>query len=343
MMRNNKCLSCVLTAFLILLYNFVPAEAKCFIHCITVPTPHITPPHVDLPHLDLGHGVSLTPVGVAPTSTVQKANDMLNKAVTAVTPAVNQVIDAGAKSVTAELAPLKVTGKLIAGESTLADAGKSLAHANGDKYVAIGKAVSETNAASANVKVIAAESIGGDVGKATMQLYTGPDRLSVEFAATALIAGGGVLQGVPPDRVLAAPLAAALRAAEEQFLPNSKPLPPSVMSFFKGKYPDDLLNDARFAISSISISVPDITNKTQKAVFGNDNAVTVGRVTVFSQDPADSMHWWAHELQHQVQYKSWGVDEFAFQYMTECHKVESDAEAQAQRLVPEGGTPSLGC
>jgi hypothetical protein len=274
---------------------------------------------------------------------VNKANDVLNKAVGAATPTANAIIQAGAKSLSSQTAPLQGLGKVIAGEASLGDAAKGIVHAEGAKYSAIGEVVSQVNASDKNIQVIAAESIGGNVGKTVMQISNGADRLNVEFAATALIAGGAILQGAPPDRVVAAPLAAALRAAEKQYFPDSKPIPEEVAAKFRGSYPSDVLANARYAIGSISISAPDLINAEQKAIFGYDNAVTVGRVTVFSKDPGNDFHWWAHELQHQVQYASWGFDEFAYQYMTSCHKVESEAEDKAQLLVPYAEPVKLQC
>jgi hypothetical protein len=153
-------------------------------------------------------------------------------------------------------------------------------------------------------------------------------------AAAALIEGGNALQGVPLDRVAAAPLAAALRAGERQYLPDSKPIPSEIATHFRNKYPNEVLDNARYAVGTISISAPDIINAVQKTVFDADNAVTVGHITIFVKDPAGDLHWWAHELQHQVQYDQWGFDEFAFQYMTACQKVESEAEDKAQSLEP---------
>jgi hypothetical protein len=310
------------------------ASARCIIKCVTVKTPHIDPPHVTIPHVDIGHGLSLTPAGVVPSGTVSKANDVLNKAVDAATPAANQILNAGAKSVTAGVAPEKALVNVIAGKSSLGDAAKGVVQAEGAKYAAIGTAVSEANAAKDNIQVIAAESIAGPVGKTVMTLGTGVDRLSVDFAAVPLIIGGETLQGQPPENIIAAPFAAALRAANYQFLPESKPIPPSVMQLLKGKYPDDVLAKARYAIGSISISVPDAVIRFQKGVYGDDFAVTVGNVTVFSQEPGDNVHWWAHEMQHQVQYQEWGIDQFAYKYVTSCHAVEGEAENKAQQVTP---------
>ena len=145
-----------------------------------------------------------------------------------------------------------------------------------------------------------------------------------------------------PEELLATPLAAAIRAAEKQFESTAQPLPPEVKAMFASQYPADVLNAARWTVGSISISVPDVTNQFQK-IEGMDNAVTVGHVTVFVRDPGQMYHWWAHELQHQVQYHDWGIDSFAYKYVTSCHDVESSAEDKAQQVYPVVGKVSLSC
>jgi Domain of unknown function (DUF4157) len=332
-MRTVRNAKIIFSAFIMIFFSHNGALARCIIKCVTIHV-HIDPPHVNIPKVNLPGGLVLTPGGVVPAAVAKKADDVLNKAVTAAVPAANAILEAGAKAVDAQAAPLKALGKVVAGESSLGSAASNIIHTEGQKYAAIGEAISEANAANKNIQVIAAESIGGNVGKTVMTISTGVDRYTVEFAATGLILGGNVLQGIPPDRILAAPLAAALRSAEKQFLLDSKPLPQFIIDSFKGKYPDDVLSNARYAVGGISISAPDLINSSQKIVYGDDNAVTVGRVTVFSTDPGQETHWWAHELQHQVQYKNWGIDEFAYKYITNCHSVESDAEDEAQKVVP---------
>lgn len=96
-------------------------------------------------------------------------------------------------------------------------------------------------------------------------------------------------------------IAAALRAAEKQFESQAQPLPADVRAGLASAYPSDVLDAARWTVGSISISVPDLVNLERKEFAGVDNAVTVGHVTVFVRDPGNDYHWWAHELQHQVQ------------------------------------------
>ena len=89
---------------------------------------------------------------------------------------------------------------------------------------------------------------------------TGADRLQVEFATTAGIQSGKVISGeLHPEEMIAAPLAAAIRAAEQQFLTDAKEIPPDVKAQLAPYYPADILNSARWTVGSVSLSIPDVT------------------------------------------------------------------------------------
>jgi hypothetical protein len=229
------------------------------------------------------------------------------------------------------------TGKPVASalQGTVAAQAKALETA--------GEAASAATENAENVKVAVAGAIAGDPGKTTMQLTIGADRLQQEFASTAVIESADVLQGANADQLLAAPLAAALRAAQAQFSPTALPVPDSVKQQLSPFYTPAQLNMARYAISTISISVPDLITHGRKTLEGTDFAVTVGNIIVFIKDPGNDYHWWAHEMQHTVQYSTWGIDKFAYNYVTSCHSVEKDAEDHAQAAFPFAVPAQLGC
>jgi hypothetical protein len=288
--------------------------------------------------------VTLTPVGPVPTAAVQPADNAVNKAVDTVRPVVKSAGDVATSIGSAAIAPQVHIFNVISGKENLGEAGKQIVQSQGAQVASVGKAISATNAAQNNIKVIAAESIAGDVGKTVVTIATGPDRLQSEFASTAAIQAGGLITGtLKPEDLIAEPLAAGIRAAENQFEPNSKPIPSDVKAKLAAFYPADVLDAARWTVGSVSISVPDLTNQFRKVFQDVENAVTVGHVTVFVRDPGNNYHWWAHELQHQVQYQQWGIDKFAYNYVTACHEVETGAETKAQQAVPISGTVSLGC
>jgi hypothetical protein len=287
--------------------------------------------HVSLPHVTIGP-VTVTPIGIVPTA----AMPPIQKAIPAILAVPDAVVDGGTnviKNAVQAVPAVQLVG-VMAGQEKLSDAGKKLVKSPGAVIASVGEAVTETNAAAINVPVVAAQSIAGNVGKTTLTIVTGPERLVVDFAATGAIEAGGVMQGESAKWVIAEPLAAALRSAKNQFEGQANPLPADVKAKFASAYPPDVLDAARWTVGSISISVPDLVNNARLVFAGVENAVTVGNVTVFVRDPGSDYHWWAHELQHQVQYHLEGIDQFAYNYVTSCHEVESDAENKAQQVVP---------
>jgi hypothetical protein len=303
---------------------------------------HISTPHISVPHLNVGP-IALTPIGPIPAPALKPIQNTVNAA----THAVGTVVG-GAATITgnavqsATAPPLQVFG-VIAGKESLGTAAGNIAKGPGVVIASVGQAVTETNAAVISVPVVAAQSIAGDAGKTVLTIVTGPTRLTVDFTATAVIQAGGILQGDNPAMLIAEPLAAALRSAEHQFESQAQPLPADVKARLSGFYPVDILNSARWTVGSVSLSVPDLINNERKLFAGVDNAVTVGHITVFETDPGNNYHWWAHEMQHHVQYANWGIDQFALHYVTFCHQVETDAETKAQQVFPQLFPTPLSC
>jgi hypothetical protein len=120
-------------------------------------------------------------------------------------------------------------------------------------------------------------------------------------------------------------------------------MPESVRAALAPFFPADILANARWTVSSISLAIPDLIDQGQKTFEGSDYAVTVGNITVFSRDLEGSLHWWAHGLLHQVQYSNWGFDDFVFRYVASCHAVEGDAEAKAQASIPVTPPIAIAC
>jgi hypothetical protein len=286
--------------------------------------------------VDIGP-VAITPVGPVPAAAIPPAQKVVDTAV-----------DNGAKVartvVAAEAAPQVAIINIVNGKQDLTDAAKSTIKSEGAPIGAVGQAVSDTNAATHDFEIVAAQSIAGDVGKTALNIVDGPAQLQIEFAATTAIEAGEITAGkISPDRLTAAPLAAALRTAFNQYKTEAKPMPDAIRAALAPYYPPDILANARWTVSSISLAIPDLIDQGQKTFEGSDYAVTVGNITVFSRDPGNNLHWWAHELQHQVQYSQWGFDDFAYRYVTSCHVVESDAEAKAQASIPVTPRVAIAC
>jgi len=308
------------------------------------------------PSFDVGpvHINPLSPIPITPKGTPDPVDDAAKAAQKKAEEAAKAAADAAKKAadtlaaavqanVEAEAALAKAGVAVVTGGENLSDAVKGVLISKGKAFEASAEAASAASEQTNNVKVAIGQAVAGDTGKTVLTLATGLDRLQVEFGTTAAIQASHIAQGKDPAMLIAAPLAAALRAAHDQFEPQSQSIPADIRQRFSGQYPDDVLNQARFAIGGLSISAPDIANGTRRIISSSDNATTVGNVIVFSTNPTSNFHWWAHELRHVQQYSEWGIDKFAYNYLTSCHFVESQAEDKAREVVPITGSVDLGC
>lgn len=191
-----------------------------------------------------------------------------------------------------------------------------------------------TNAVDHKFEDVATK-IGGDFGRVVYQIGTGGNRLQREFLYSNGNAAGAILQGQDPLLIFTTPLAAAIRDARNKHIGSSKPVPDDLKKLFAPVIPAHILNRARYVVGDLQISMPTAINKSQK-MFGNEHAVTVDDVIVFSREPdldnASDIEWWAHELHHVFQYTNWGVDLFAYRYAKNYSRVENEAEQAASHV-----------
>ena len=135
----------------------------------------------------------------------------------------------------------------------------------------------------------------------------------------------------------AAALAAAIRAARKQHYPKSRPLPAHVIAILSKTMPLAALKRARYTQGDLSISLPNVVNNAQRMFAAHDHAVVVDDVIVFSKIPGattmDELQWWAHEAHHVYQFKVWGIDKFAANYINNRQRIERRAQQVAARAV----------
>jgi hypothetical protein len=243
----------------------------------------------------------------------------------------DSVVDAAKAQVSTTVHIVRIAG----GRESLSDGVKQSLAAQGVAVVELGEAGSSANAEISNAADSAIQNVAGKRVGAILSIGVDTTRVVTEFGTTAVIGAGETLQGkLDPKQLIALPLAAAIRAAQQEFLPRSLPLPSFVKVALSPDVNADLLNNARWTVGSLAIDLPDLTNAYVRKYQGGDNAVTVGNVTVFSTDPGGNYHWWFHELYHQGEYHDWGIDKFAYNYVTACRTVEWNAEKWAQAIAP---------
>jgi hypothetical protein len=175
--------------------------------------------------------------------------------------------------------------------------------------------------------------VGGDKARIVFEFATGPERYQREFAFTAAQSAAGVLAGQDPLVALAMPLAAAIRDAHSKYSAAAKPFPPEVKSLLGQVIPTDILERARYTVGDLKISLPSIIANGAK-LFGEDElAVTIDDIIVFPRNidfnDINDLVWTGHELFHVKQYRDWGVDQFAFNYLKNSRAVEDQAKAAA--------------
>ena len=145
-----------------------------------------------------------------------------------------------------------------------------------------------------------------------------------EEAASALARRvGEEVGGEAGGAVLAPWIRASKRSVETA---GVQPIPTLIRNEVRGFYSDDFLNSVRYRIGSGNeFAVP------ANVFRGGAVAVVLDNVVVFRDaEAAQSAVLWAHELQHVAQYRQWGVEEFARQYVKHHENVEADADRAAE-------------
>jgi hypothetical protein len=144
----------------------------------------------------------------------------------------------------------------------------------------------------------------------------------------------------PIDVLTTAPLeailASFLKAAHEILEPKSQPLPNIIKKILKPYFKDNYVNNAKYIVAKIGFTLPEVINGTQAFMGNHAFAVTIGNVIVFSVEPDSSdnaIHWWAHEMQHTVQYKELGFDGFANKYIKNYTALEKIADDVADQVI----------
>jgi len=180
----------------------------------------------------------------------------------------------------------------------------------------------------------------GDAGKIAAEVYTLGKRHHVEVEAQTMAAFKDILEGKNPMESFAIPLAAAIAVSASEYRVSAKPVPAHIRARMAPYYPANVLERAKYGIGSLGINLPDAIINARKFFAGEEYAVTVDDVIVFPKMPNDDqtgLLWWAHELEHVSQYTRWGVNTFAYRYITGWNEVESEAVQKADEVLAKLG------
>lgn len=123
-------------------------------------------------------------------------------------------------------------------------------------------------------------------------------------------------------KALGPALAALIRQSRDAAIGRGvQEMPATIRSAFNGYIPAAVLQDVRWRVDGE-------TGLLALALFqsGAIRAVTVDNVILFANSAeAANEKLWAHELHHVVQFRQWGIDEFAVRFIDDRRTIEHAA------------------
>ncbi|HME30905.1 MAG TPA: hypothetical protein VKE53_13730 [Pseudolabrys sp.] len=166
----------------------------------------------------------------------------------------------------------------------------------------------------------------------TVEISRLPEKLSKQAPIVLSRTAQDVLDTGKVGNVIGVPLAIGVRQAVALYQDRAKPIPADIRFYLTGLFSKEILERAQFVIDD-NVGSYGIINKFQEACADN-HAVTADNIIVFAKPPSSKDIWfWAHEMQHTVQYKNLGIDGFAAKYTTDSSAMENEANRKGDQAV----------
>src|SRR5262245_15404726 len=166
----------------------------------------------------------------------------------------------------------------------------------------------------------------------TVEISRMPEKLSKQAPIVLSRTAQDVLDTGKVGNVIGVPLAIGARQAVELYQDRAKPIPADIRFYLIGVFSKEILDRAQFVLDE-KVGSHGIINKFQEACADN-HAVTADNIIVFAKPPSSKDLWfWAHEMQHTVQYKNLGIDGFAATYTMDSDAMENEANQKADQAV----------
>ena len=166
----------------------------------------------------------------------------------------------------------------------------------------------------------------------TIEISRLEEKLSKEAPIVLSKTAQDVLETGKVGNVIGVPLADGARQAVELYQDRAKPIPADIRFYLTGVFSKEILERAQFVIDD-NVGSYGIINKFQEA-FADSHAVTADNIIVFAKPPSSKDIWfWAHEMQHTVQYKNLGIDGFAAKYTMDSSAMENEANQKGDQAV----------
>jgi hypothetical protein len=166
----------------------------------------------------------------------------------------------------------------------------------------------------------------------TIEISRVPEKLPKQAPIVLSRTAQDVLDTGKVGNVIGVPLAIGVRQAVALYQDRAKPIPADIRFYLTGLFSKEILDRAQFVIDD-NVGSHGIINKFQEACADN-HAVTADNIIVFAKPPSSKDIWfWAHEMQHTVQYKNLGIDGFATKYTTDSDAMENEANQKGDQAV----------
>lgn len=256
-----------------------------------------------------------------------------------VKPPAQQTVKAVENTAKAVIAPATAAVDVLIGKKSVPDAATDVMHAQGGMISATAQA---TAAAANGVTGIVIDTArdttsalggNGDSAAAVVGTIQAPSSLMVNGAASLVDGVGQAIQN-DPSYIVSSQLAAAIRDARTRLAPQARPLPADVKAKLRAVHSEDTLSRARYVVADIPSNLAALIDHAQRIRYPKGFAVAVDDIIVFSRmpDASGDLQWWAHEVEHTVQYREMGIERFANAYLKNRPAVERQAEMKEDAM-----------
>ena len=140
------------------------------------------------------------------------------------------------------------------------------------------------------------------------------------------------------ENVVGIPLSSAVKQAYIYYRDKGKSIPEGLQRLLKLTFNAEHLANVKYVVDSDGGNIAGLINGI-KEVTGDlhegNHAVAIDNIIVFAKEPKGvaDLFFWAHEIQHTVQYKNLGVDGFAAKYTNDYKSIENEADVVAKQAV----------
>jgi hypothetical protein len=180
----------------------------------------------------------------------------------------------------------------------------------------------------------------GDVAGDTVALVTLPASIAATLPSALTQNVVSISEGKDGfEKTVGIPMHAALEHVRQYYGDKGAALTPDLITLFEPTFGAEHLQTVRYVVDDSTGNIASLINAMQTQFGTGDvanHAVTVGNLIVFDREPGtavDTLFFWAHEIQHTVQYRDMGFDGFAAKYTVDYAALEQEADQVALKAI----------